>query len=202
MTTKEPRFKRNYKSLTKTEKKQFYKLMITHSFAEAAAEIGLDQSYAPSSLRSVGYQIYKALDPEELGFAKDTVELVQNAVNERKINHGKRTVLEKPDEPEPTELIDYKDTKAVAMGGRNKAAMLLHKKMDMINKSKKALEKENIATLAKVYGIMFDKAQIVQGQATENIAVMAKIDDGLSADETLDMILNMREQEVAEKADN
>jgi hypothetical protein len=73
--------------------------------------------------------------------------------------------------------------------------------MDMINSNKKMLEKENLVSLAKVFGIFFDKSQILQGQATENIAIKAKISKDMSPEESLEELLKMRESRQADQYD-
>ena len=190
--------------LTDEQRKEFYKSLVTHSFAEAVIQLGLDAHYAKSSWRSVGKRIFDEIDPSELGLDKDVVEMVTAAISDRKVR-GVRIVEEKTGLEEaftPTELLDPKDNKGVVIAGRNKAAMLLHRKMDHLNKDKKALEAVSLTQITTTFGIMFDKAQIIQGQATENIAVMGKIDNTLSPEASLDMILKMREMEVADKNDN
>lgn len=186
---------RSWKDLTPDEHREFYKMLPTHSFVEAMYVLGMNKYYKDETLRSIGYKLYKELDPVALGIGEDLIQVVKDAVNARKVGSGTRKITETVQkyEEDPVELIDPNDTKAIVIGGRNKAAMLLHKKMDILNKNKKALDQENIGTLAKVFGILFDKSQIVLGQATENIAVMAKIDDNMSPEDSLQAILKMRE---------
>lgn len=180
---------------TDAEKREFYKSLITKNFSEAAAGIGLDKRYTnASSLRAKAYQLYKSIVPEELGIDKEIVEMVQKSIEARK-SAPNRHITEVGGILDNTDLIDPQDTKQVIVGGRNKAAMLLHKKMDRLSKNKKLLDNVTLTQLATTFGIFFDKAQILQGQATENIQVLAKISDNLSAEESLDMLLKMREKE-------
>jgi hypothetical protein len=198
-----PKAPKPYWQLIGTTKKiEFYKSLVTKNYFEAAKEIGMDKHYQPITLRSIGYQLYKSIDPKELGISEDIVKMVQEAIAQRKMS---KTVKVKEDTTDilftPSEMINPEDNKQVVIHGRNKAAMLLHKKMDRINSNKKLLDAVSLTQLATTFAIMFDKAQIINGQATENIAVMAKIDDNLSPEQALDMVLQMREREVAEKSE-
>lgn len=176
------------------DRKKFFKALVTKNFSEAAQEIGMDKRYTnASSLRATAYQLYKAIDPDKLGIDKEIVEMVQTAIEARKSAPG-REITEVND----TDLINPEDTKSVFVGGRNKAAMLLHKKMDRIGRNKKLLDSVTLTQLATTMGIFFDKAQILTGQATENIQVMAKIASDISPEETLEMLLKMREKESNE----
>ena len=53
--------------------------------------------------------------------------------------------------------------------------------------------------LATTVGILFDKGQIIQGEATENVAVLAKIKSDMSPEEMMDAVLKMREIHQVDK---
>lgn len=190
--------KKDYRKLTLAEQKTFYKSLVTHSFSEAAVALGFDQSYSGGSLRSVGYNIYKLIDPEKIGIDKEISEMVASAIESRK-QGGQRKIVEANVDFMPTDLINPSDNKQVVIEGRNKAAMLIHKKLDLLNRNKKALDAVSLTQLTTAFGILFDKGQIIQGQATENIAVMSKISNDMSPEDTLNAILRMREAEIADK---
>ena len=82
----------------------------------------------------------------------------------------------------------------IAKDTRNKAVQLLDKKLNMLNEDDEELKKVNMATLATVFGILFDKAQLAAGLATENIAIHAKIDVNMNADSALAELNKMREK--------
>lgn len=82
----------------------------------------------------------------------------------------------------------------LAKNTRNIAVQTLHKKLVNIYEDPEQLEKINIAHLATVFGILFDKAQLAAGLATENIAIHAKIDVNMSSDKALEELNKMREQ--------
>ena len=193
-----------YRNLSPEKYKEFYKLLVTHNYAEAASQIGMDAYYQGASLRTAGYQIMKDITeqggPKSIGIDEELAEMVEQSIESRKVFKGR-----KPEAPTqeleftPTDMLDPTDSKQVVVGGRNKAAMLLHKKFDMINKNPKMLKETSLSQLGTVFGILFDKSQIIQGQATENIAVMSKISDDMSPEDTLNAILKDRENEIIEK---
>ena len=181
-------------TMTKTDKRNFYKSLVTMNFTEAAANIGLDRKYQnTNTLRNYGYQIYKSIDPMELDIDRDVVEMVESAIEKRRAG-GSTDIIEH----HPEELINPNDTKEVVIGGANKAAMLLHKKMDRMNKSKKLLDAVSLSQLSTTFGILFDKSRIVQGEATEHIAYMGRIKSDMTPEETLDALIGMRENTVNE----
>ncbi len=101
---------------------------------------------------------------------------------------------------EKMEIINPSDIKGLITGARNKASKIMFEKLGRIEKSKKAIDDIGLGELAKVVGILFDKGQIIQGQSTENIAVMSKnIDQNLTPEESLAMVLRMRETTMADK---
>jgi hypothetical protein len=183
--------------------KEFFKSLVTCNFSEAAIKIGLGDRYTnASTLRGTAYKLYKdilAKGLDQIGIDQDVAEMVRSAVDERRMSGGNRKITESNelDVFEPAELLDPKDMKGVIVGGRNKAAMLLHKKMDRLNKNKKMLDATPLSQIATMFGILFDKSQILTGQATENIAVMSKISKDMTPEETLEALVKMREAEVA-----
>ena len=180
-------------------KGEMYKALVSNSYADIAVDFGIDIHYKDASgYRNAAYRIAKEVEnsPEKYGVTPEVVELVKKAQADRKNSAGK-VIHEKQD----SAILDFSDTKAVTVGGRNKALQLLHKKMDLLNNNKKALESTNITSLATVFGIFFDKAQILQGQATENIAVKAKITKDMTPEESLEELLKMRERRMEEMYD-
>ncbi|HRF71120.1 MAG TPA: hypothetical protein PKV66_06795, partial [Candidatus Pelethenecus sp.] len=85
------------------------------------------------------------------------------------------------------------------LSGRKKAFQLLNLKMDRVMRNNKSIDEIGITALAQTFGILFDKTQIVSGEATENIAVLAKIDKNMSSEDALASILKMREANNIDK---
>lgn len=175
--------------ITDKQKREFYASLMTKTFTEAVCAFGWDKIYTNNStLRAKGYQMYKSIVPEKLGIAPEIVEQVKNSIENRRVRNIK--IVEKTDD---SALLDPEDTKSVIIGGRNKAAMLLHKKMDRMGRNKKLLDAVSLTQLATTFGILFDKSQILRGEATENIASMSKITIDMSPTDTLDALLKNRE---------
>ena len=175
-----------------------FKALASKSYAQVAVDFGIDIHYKDQSgYRNAVYRIARDVlaNPEKHGVSDDIVKMVKVAMEDRKANPTHTQIKEQDD----SAILDFTDTQAVTIGGRNKAAQLLHKKMDMINKSPKLLQKENLVSLAKVFGIFFDKSQILQGQATENIAIKAKISKDMTPEESLEQLLRMRERRQEEQ---
>ena len=128
------------------------------------------------------------LTPEELKKAKHAEKIRRYRArkdNQVAIDKGRKAEVRKMDTHEMVEMA--KDT-------RNKAVQLLSKKMDMLDEDDEELKKTNMATLATVFGILFDKAQLAAGLATENIAIQSKIDINITSDKALDELNRMRER--------
>lgn len=181
--------------LSDEQKRNFY-LSLTHmNYLEATKALGWGGLFAnDESLRAVGRKLYMAINPQMLGISNDAVELVKKAIEERR-SRPQRQVTEQFD----AELLDPTDTAKLITTGKNKAAILLNKKMDRLMGNKKLLDQVTLPQLATAFGILFDKSQILRGEATENIAVMAKIDRNMTAEESLDALLKMREIQQEEK---
>lgn len=77
---------------------------------------------------------------------------------------------------------------------RNAMMQVLEAKVFQLYNDPEQLAKVNLATLATAFGILFDKTQLMNGLATENIAIQAKIDINMSSDKALEELNKMREQ--------
>lgn len=90
--------------------------------------------------------------------------------------------------------IDTSEMVEMAKDTRNKAVQILDMKLTDLYNDPEQLQKTNLATLATVFGILFDKAQLAAGLSTQNIAISAKIDVNMSSDKALDELNKMREK--------
>jgi len=185
--------------LTDETKGKMYKALASKSYAEVAVDFKIDVHYSSAAgYRNAVYRIAKEVenDPEKFGVTPDVVEIVKTSAEDRKSNP--QANLTNPDE---TGLVDFSNITEVTLTTRNKVGELIHKKLDYLTHNKKALEKVNLVQLTTAFGTLFDKARILQGEATENIAVKAKITKDMDPDEALDQLLNMREQRQADQYD-
>lgn len=185
-------------AITKDKYSFIFKMLETKTLYETGIEFGFDKHYKNArAVNNAVYNIYKKvlIDPAKYAVQTETVDKVKAIVSSRAIstNRPDTTLAEKLDaEANP-------DFKELVLSGRKKAFQLLNMKMDRIARSKKGIDEVNITALAQTFGILFDKSQIIQGQATENIAVLAKIDKNMKSEDALSAILRMREDNNIEK---
>jgi uncharacterized metal-binding protein len=112
----------------------------------------------------------EALTPEELKKAKHAEKM--------------RRYMARKRGSEPTENYGKIELKKIgvnqmielATDTRNLAVQTLNNKLVEVNSSPEKLEKVSLKELATVFGILFDKSRVMEGLATENIAIHAKID--------------------------
>lgn len=183
------------------KKKGFiFKALATKSFYDVGIQFGLDKHYKTAAgVKNAIHRIYKQIqvEPERYAISPDLMELVTKAVSDRKIipyNPNQKTLKEQKDEN------DNKTFPVLATEGRDKIIKIIHNKMDRIMNSRKKLDAVSIGEMAKVYSIMFDKSQIIRGEATEHVKVLSKnVDDKLSPQERIEMVLKMREVNNIEK---
>lgn len=180
--------------LTVDQKAGLFRTCATKSFYDVGIEFGFDKHYKTNAgIKNAAYKVYKEVleAPEAFGVHPDTQTLVREAVANRSVAVSpKKTVSEQKDGLTLTQYVEE---------NRNIASRLIHKKLTQLDNSKSALRGESLVTLGKIFGILFDKGQILAGQATEHIAVMGNIDSNMSPDQALDMVLKMRE--VTNKGD-
>lgn len=90
--------------------------------------------------------------------------------------------------------IDTKELIEMSKDTRNLAIQTLEKKLVQLYLDPEQLEKTSIVHLATVFGILFDKGQLMQGLSTENIAITARIDVNMNSDDALKELNKMREK--------
>jgi len=181
------------------KKGSFFRALATQSILDAAVDFGFDKYFADKkSTRNAAYRVYLEVksNPGKFGVSDELVKIVSDSFETRKVKRGKaELVAERPN----LSPVDAKDVKGLLIAGRDKAAQLIHSKMDYLSAHPKKLQEENIVSLAKVFGIFFDKAQIIQGEATEHIAVLSKLDDNIKPEDAMMALLKMREKVIEEK---
>lgn len=186
--------------ITDEKKGVMFRMLAEKPLYEVGVKFGLDKHYAnAASVKNKMYRIYQEVrkDPDKYFVSPDlcatVVTIVSNRGKEIAPNNG--SVREQTEQAEA----DANDVSSLVLTGRIKAFKLLHKKLDQAGKSRKGLDSISLAQLATVSAILFDKGQIVQGQATENVAVLAKIDTNMSPEQAMETILKMREINQASK---
>ena len=179
------------------KKAAIFRALAGGTLYDVGVEFGLDKHYKTTSgLRNKVYQIYRqvANDPEKYAIHPDTVNLVVDVVSSRKVATRPETTI-----AEKTEKIGETDIKSLTMGGRDSAAKLIRTKLAYLEANPKALNAESLVNLGKIFGILFDKSQIIQGQATEHVALMARVDPNMTPEEALAAIIRTREVIEADK---
>lgn len=179
------------------KKAAIFRKLASGTLYEVGMEFELDKHYKDAtSIRNKVYNIYREVseEPGKFFVHPDTAALVEAAVSSRKIATRSSTTL-----AEKQEAIKDADIKGLTLASRDKAGKLIHAKLDYIEKHPKALMNESLVNLGKIFGILFDKSQIIQGQATENVAVMSKLDTNMTPEEAIQAVLRSREIIQVEK---
>lgn len=130
----------------------------------------------------------EALEPEE--------------VERQKHAEKQRRQMQRIRGKEPTEKLRSQEIRAMkteemvdlAKGTRDLTLNILGQKLQSILSDEEQMKKVNLATLATVFGIMYDKTQLMQGLSTHNIAVNAKIDVNMNSDQAIEELNKMREK--------
>lgn len=128
------------------------------------------------------------MSPEELKKAKHN-EKMRRYMARKRGNEPKETYSK-----QELRKIGTEQMIGLATDTRNLAVQTLNNKLLDLNKNPEQMEKVSIKELATVFGILFDKSQLMQGLATENIAIQAKIDVNMSSDKALEELNKMRER--------
>jgi hypothetical protein len=177
----------SYMTLTPEKKAAIATMLLKKSAYDVGIEFELDKYYKNSAtmISTVSRDLMVQ------------VELAVKARTYKIEGQGERVTLR--------QLADEKKNKPIAeiaLDNRSKASALLNIKLDDLLYNKKARAKVSIGEMAKVYGITFDKGQIVEGKATDHVAMMAKVEGNMSPSEAIDIVLKMREynQSITEEA--
>lgn len=184
-------------NFTTEQKGNLFRALASKTLYDAGVELGVDKYFKDvKQVKGFVYRTYQQVlvEPEEYFIHPDTVELVKKGMASRA---GGITSQYTSDSSlslrEKNEELMNMDLKDIILSNRKKAAILLSGKLDIMSKSKKILKDTSITALATAFGIMFDKGQIAKGEATEHIALKAKINKNMSSEEAISAILKMRE---------
>ena len=180
--------------ITDEQKAGMFRLLATKTFYDVGVEFGFDKHYkTPTSVKGAVYRAYQEVraNPEKFSVHPDTASLVVAAVSNRSIAiPTKKTIAEQNE--------DTRGIEELLLSNRDLANRLVHKKLVALDASKKALRNESVVSLGKIFGILFDKSQIIRGQATEHVSHLSKIDvSGLTPEATINLVLAMRESQMA-----
>lgn len=161
---------------------------------EIGQEYNFDKVYKDKrAVTNAVYAIYNKVknNPGKYGIDTDTMNLVLDAVGQRKIRKNAQFVTE------PLSDKEMVDIGSLVSDNRDRAARILNKKLISLEKSQKKMENISFKELTTAFGIMFDKGQLLKGEATEHIAHYAKIEKNMDPVEALKIIQDMREANAA-----
>ena len=178
----------------KKEKAKMFRDLVKVSFYQTGVMAGFDRYYRnKSSLINAVRRIYNEVKgtPKKFGITDEIVKMVDEALEQRLKNRSSNMAVTVA-EPE-TELAEL-TSKELVVGAKRKAWVALHKKLDRVLKYKKDLRTTPLAVLGNIAGITFDKGQIIAGEATEHIALKAKISEKLTPEDKMELLLKLREQ--------
>lgn len=187
--------------LTDEKKGIIFRALAEKPLYETGLSFGLDKHYSSAAnVKAKVQRIYQEVqkDPSRYMISQELVDTIVKIVASRS-HTGRGFGADQTSLREKKELAAVDDISELVLSGRNKAFALVHKKLDQVGRNKKSLAEVSLAQLTTTAAILFDKGQIVQGQATENIAVLAKIDDNISPEDAMKAILGMRDQNIIAK---
>lgn len=182
-------------ALLRGEAGNIFEQLETKGNIEVAYLFGLDRYFtSESSMRSAVTRAYNLVLDNPKGYAilPTRAAFIQGIVTSRQILKRPETVREKLE-------VEALDITKVTLNARNLTAKLLMDKLQWLDEHPRALQEESIVNLTKVFTSLFDKGQIVQGAATEHIAVLSQIDSKMDPDEALKAIMQMRENTIAKR---
>lgn len=177
--------------LSDDKKAAIFRALAGGTMYDVGVDFGVDKHYKDArAVRNKVYQIYAQVknDPEKYSIHPETVDLVVGVVSNRKVATRPETTL-----ADKVEGIKDADIKGLTLGSRDAAGRLIASKLAFLESHPKALAQESLVNLGKIFGILFDKSQIIQGQATEHVALMGKIDTDMSPEAAIAAIIKTRE---------
>ena len=176
------------------KKRAIFKALANGSQYRVGVDFGFDKEYkSNTSVINAINKIYVEVreNPEKYSIEQETLEMVERGMALRKTMRHAITDT-------PFRSLEELDTRELVLGLHKKSLLLLNRKLDFLMKSKKHFNEESAMSLAKIAGILFDKAQITKGEATENIAIRSKIDPNISVSDAISQLLKIREAQAVE----
>jgi hypothetical protein len=188
-----PLNKRDLK-LTKEEEAAIFKGLVHKTGLELANEYDFGRVFDTDGAKRLAvHNIVKKIKkaPDLYGISREVVELVEEALNDRRIVHNPMQVFVKE-----REMLEFKDKLEVI---RDQAADILSKKLEKLS-GKKNMDDVKIKEIADVMSMAIDKFRLVKGESTDNIVHFSKLDmKDISPDQALQLILRAREAVIDSK---
>lgn len=181
--------------VVKEKRPELAELLKTHSYLEAGRALGIeDELKNPTNVRNTIRRVWEDIkkNPEENGVSRETVDEVDEILKSRKVE-TKKSVQTTDKLKESLAKAEFPDLVTGVQTTRDDILMLMRKKLNQLYNDEKELSKLNLATLTTSFGILFDKSQVAKGEATEHIAIHAKIDREMSPEERIKAVAEIRE---------
>jgi hypothetical protein len=183
--------------LTPEKEGAIVRALANKSALHVGLDFGFDKHYSSTQkVRNAVNNLYKKVrrDPSKYGISDEVMSMIASAMSTRTL-----TTTQNNTPSLAEQKIDSRDIKTVVESVRGKAWRLIDKKLERYENSKKRLDEISFQQLGTIAGISFDKAQILQGKATEHIAVLGKLDENLSPEDMLKLALKAREENAIGK---
>jgi len=179
--------------LTDIQKRAVFKTLATKSQYQTGLHFDFQKYYKSNvqiinAVRKIYTDVKENL--EEYGVSQELLEMVEDGMKTRRDQQGTAAMV-------PV-MEGAVNEKTLVLGARTKAWTALNRKLDGILRSNKELKGISLSQLGVLAGISFDKAQIVEGKATEHIVMNAKIEKDMTVDELMSQIMRNRETYVQE----
>jgi hypothetical protein len=186
--------------LTDIQKRQVYMSLASRSMWKTGLEFGFEKYYPTAKAINQAVKMVKLeveSDPEKYAITPDLIETVRSAMASRMkdpkagnslANIGVKSVLGRVAGEEYKEL----DDKDLVLNANKKSWILINRKLDRILKSGKKIDDLSLGYLTSLVDKVFDKARIVKGEATENIAIRSKIDININPQQALEEVIKRR----------
>ncbi len=161
-------------------------------------EFGLDRFYSTdASIRASVHKAFQMVlqDPESYDIPMAKAAEIQAIVSARALQITKDHALTVREKKE----LSNAEIPELVTEARDTAYRLINAKLDIIESSKTELKNAKLSDLVKAGDILFNKGQIVRGEATQNIAILSKVDKNMSAEDALTAIVQMQEMVAQEK---
>lgn len=175
--------------LTKAQEAEMFKSLAHKTYKAVGYDYGIHLMYPGDDIKVTSFvhqicdRIKKA--PEIWGLSKDTVEVIQEALDSRSIrkNPAIRSDLALQEESFRDKLDGMRDT----------VAEIITRKLKKYN-TVKGVENVQLRDLKDLLGMAIDKGRLLRGESTENLVKLSKLDtDSMSPEEAMRVILKARE---------
>lgn len=78
---------------------------------------------------------------------------------------------------------------------RDQALMVMALKLQMLANDKKELKRVTLSDLARTFGMLFDKKQLMDGKSTKNVSIKKQVDHSMSSKDLLEQLQVLKENE-------